>query len=66
VTLSNYFSSIYAYAGYPAINVPTGYRKTGEPVGITFVASAHEDEKLLGIAEYYEKISHAKRKPPQA
>ncbi|MBN2827455.1 MAG: hypothetical protein JXQ26_05675 [Tissierellales bacterium] len=66
VTLSNYFSSIYAYAGYPAINVPTGYRKTGEPVGITFVASAHEDEKLLGIAEYYENISHAKRKPPQA
>lgn len=37
MTLSNYCTSLYASAGYPAISIPVGYRASGEPVGITFL-----------------------------
>ncbi|MCH4887591.1 hypothetical protein EZV73_08405 [Acidaminobacter sp. JC074] len=55
MTLSNYSTSVYAPAGYPAICLPASYRASGEPVGITFIASAHEDIKLLELSYAFEK-----------
>ena len=42
-------------AGYPEITVPFGQYATGEPFGITFFARAHEDEKLINIAQAFEQ-----------
>jgi len=60
MTISNYCTSVYAPAGYPAICVPAGYRDTGEPVGITFICSAHEDIKLIELAYAFEQCIQRK------
>lgn len=62
MTLSNYCTSVYAPAGYPAICIPAGYRENGEPIGVTFIASGHEDIKLLEMAYAFEK--HIERHNP--
>lgn len=55
ISLSNYISGVYASAGYPAINVPAGYRSNGEPIGVTFVANAYDDDIILDFAYAYEQ-----------
>jgi len=62
MTLSNYCTSVYAPAGYPAINIPGTYRSNGEPVGITLICKSGDDIKLLEYAYAYETI--LKRKNP--
>jgi amidase len=56
-------SSPPAIAGYPHITVPMG-QVHGLPVGLSFVASAFSEPKLIGIAYAYEQASHARRPPP--
>ena len=53
LTLSNYLSNLYAKAGYPAITIPAGFRKNGEPIGFTLISHANEDAKLYQIATTY-------------
>lgn len=53
-SISNHLSGIYAAAGYPALTVPAGYRGNNEPIGVTFVGRAFEDDKLLSIGYAYE------------
>ncbi|WFD10933.1 amidase family protein [Tepidibacter hydrothermalis] len=63
LTLSNYISGVYAPAGYPAITVPAGYRESGEPLGITLVASKFEEEKLIKAAYSYEQGTKKRKEP---
>lgn len=63
LTLSNYLSGVYAPAGYPAITVPTGYRESGEPLGITLIASKFEDGKLIKAAYSYEQGIQNRKSP---
>lgn len=63
LTLSNYFSGVYAPAGYPAITVPAGYRESGEPQGITLVASKFEEGKLIKAAYSYEQGTKHRKDP---
>lgn len=51
-----------AIAGYPAISVPAGYN-FGLPIGITFMAEAFSEGKLLGLAYAFEQASQARRAP---
>lgn len=55
MTLSNYLSAVYCPCGYPAVNVPAGYRKSGEPIGLTLIGKYKNDRNLLGLAYSYEK-----------
>lgn len=55
MTLSNYLTSVYAPAGYPALCLPVGKRASGEPVGLTLIARAGEDVKLLTYAYAFEQ-----------
>lgn len=55
ISMSNDLSAVYAPAGYPAITVPSGYRPSGEPYGVTLVASYLEDQKLIAYAYAYEQ-----------
>lgn len=63
VSLSNQAASLYAPAGYPALTVPTGYKSTGEPIGVTFVASKFQDGKLIEIANIYENNTKHRKEP---
>lgn len=63
VSLSNNFSLVYAYAGYPALIVPGGFRSTGEPVGITFTAGAFQEDKLLQVGYIYERATKHRKIP---
>lgn len=55
ISISNELSGIYAPAGYPAITVPSGYRTSGEPFGVTLVAGYLQDQKLIEFAYAYEQ-----------
>ncbi len=56
-------SSPAAVAGYPNITVPAGFVHD-LPIGISFFGPAHAENRLLGIARAYEKLS-ACRRPPE-
>ncbi len=58
VGLSNYLTSAYAPAGFPAVCVPCGTRANGEPVGITFVGPHLSDARLLAAAYAFE-VAHS-------
>ncbi|MDP3385688.1 MAG: amidase family protein [Eubacteriales bacterium] len=61
ISLSNHFSLVYAYAGYPALTVPAGFRSTGEPLGLTFVAGPFEESKLITMGYIYEQGTKHRR-----
>ncbi len=61
ISLSNHFSLVYAYAGYPALIVPAGFRSTGEPLGLTFIAGPFEECKLLTMGHIYEQGTKHRR-----
>lgn len=54
MTVSNYATALYATAGYPAVNVPMGFREDGEPVGLTFFGGAFMEAQLLAVAAAFE------------
>lgn len=63
ISISNELSGIYAAAGYPAITIPSGYRESGEPYGVTIVASENRDAELIQIGYSYE-VNTKHRKIP--
>lgn len=55
-------SGLAAVAGYPSITVPAG-RVFGLPVGLSFVAGAWEEGKLVRYAYAFEQAVRARRAP---
>jgi amidase len=51
-----------AVAGYPHITVPAGY-VFGLPVGISFMAKAWEEPKLIKYAYAFEQATQLRRTP---
>jgi amidase len=64
--VNNVGAGIAAKAGYPSVTVPAGLTESGEPVGLTFTASAWQEAKLLGLAYGFEQGAHARVAPPVA
>lgn len=60
---NNFGAGIPAKAGYPSITVPAGYTEEGEPVGITFTASAYSEPSLIKLGYSFEQATKH-RKPP--
>ncbi len=56
------FAQPAAVAGYPHITVPAGY-VAGLPIGISFVAGAWAEGKLLGLAYAFEQATKHRRRP---
>ncbi|MCT4598067.1 MAG: amidase family protein [Vallitalea sp.] len=63
MSLSNYLSAVYATAGYPAINIPAGYRSNGEPIGVTFVSGKYREDLLIRAGYSYEQKFNYRIKP---
>ena len=64
LSINNYHAGFAAVAEYPALTVPMGYTKEGEPKGLTFIAKPLQEKELLEWAYVYEQASK-KRMPPK-
>ena len=56
------FSQAAAVAGYPHVTVPAGY-VAGLPIGISFVAGAWAEPRLITIAYAFEQATRHRRSP---
>lgn len=50
------FQSSWTLVGFPAVTVPSGLAENGLPLGIQLVARPFEDERLLAVAEWCERV----------
>lgn len=63
LSINNWSAGYAAVAHHPALTVPMGYEKDGQPKGITFIAAPYSEEKLLKIAYAFEKKTKAREIP---
>lgn len=63
LSINNYNSGHAAMAKYPCLTIPMGYKDSGEPIGITFIARPFEEEKLLKIGFAFEKLNSVRITP---
>ena len=54
-----------AAGNYPCLTIPMGYKTTGEPWGLTFIARPYQEDNLLKMGAAFEKATKI-RKSPQA
>ncbi|WP_029038582.1 amidase family protein [Salinimicrobium xinjiangense] len=62
-SMNNYHAAYAAVAKYPALAVPAGLEKTGEPKSITFIVKPFEEEKLLQIGYGFEQQTNLRQAP---
>jgi amidase len=63
LSINNYHAAFAAVAEYPALTVPMGYTKEGEPKGLTFIGGRLQEKLLLEWAFVYEQASKARKVP---
>jgi amidase len=51
--------------GFPAITIPMGFTHGNLPAGLTILALAFREDKLIRYAYDFEQTTHARRDPPQ-
>jgi len=66
VAIGTPFFVNYPAAGYPAVSVPSGYRASGEPVGLAFIGGFLEERTLIRAAFAFEQRARARRAPELA
>ena len=63
LSINNYDAGVAAVAEYPALTIPMGYRATGEPVNLTFIAKPLQEGKLYGLGAAFEALTKARKLP---
>ncbi|RIH81724.1 Glutamyl-tRNA(Gln) amidotransferase subunit A [Calidithermus terrae] len=63
VTVSNSLSLYTSTSGFPVLNLPAGYRDSGEPVGVSLVGDLLEDAHLISLAQAISERLNARRPP---
>lgn len=63
LSINNYHAGYAAVAEYPAITVPMGYSKEGEPKGLTLISSRLREKQLLQWAYLYEQATKHRKIP---
>ena len=63
VSVDNSMAGIAAAAHFPALSVPMGYRKNGEPSNITFITSSSNEQLLYNVAYLFEKNFNRREAP---
>ncbi len=63
LSINNYHAGYAAVAKYPALTVPMGYRTSGEPVSLTFIAKPFEEQKLFQLGYAYERATQIRKMP---
>lgn len=65
LSINNYHAGYAAVAKYPALTIPMGYKETGEPISLTFIAKPFHENDLLRLGRAFEIVTKI-RKPPLA
>lgn len=63
LSINNYHSGIAAVSKHPTLTVPMGYKKSGEPISLTFVGIPFSEIKLLSLAYAFEQLTKARKMP---
>ena len=63
LSINNYNAGHAALAKYPCITVPMGYKESGEPISLTFIARPFEEAKLLQMGIAFEKAFPMRKTP---
>ena len=63
LSINNYHSGIAAVALHPTLTVPMGYKKSGEPVSLTFIGLPFSERKLLEIGYAFEQLTKVRKMP---
>ncbi len=63
ISINNYDAGVAAVAEYPALTLPMGYRESGEPVNLTFIAKQFQEGKLYELGAAFESLTKARKIP---
>ncbi len=63
LVVGNSLSVLTSTSGFPVVNLPAGYRESGEPVGASLVGKPLQDAALMGLAQAVSAHLNV-RKPP--
>lgn len=63
LSINNYHAGYAAVAKYPALTVPMGYKKNGEPISLTFIAKQFQEKKLLQLGKAFEQATGVRKIP---
>jgi len=63
LSINNYSAGQAAMAQFPCLTVPMGYKESGEPISLTFIAQPWEEEKLLRIGYAFERLTKVRQLP---
>ncbi|MFK8059927.1 MAG: amidase family protein [Polaribacter sp.] len=63
LSINNYHSGIAAVSLHPTLTVPMGYKKSGEPISLTFIGSPFSEGKLLEIGYAFEQLTKVRKMP---
>lgn len=63
LSINNYHAGYAAVAKYPALTVPMGYKETGEPISLTFIAKQFQEDKLLMLGRAFEAGTKVRKMP---
>jgi amidase len=63
LSINNYYAAYAAVAKYPALTVPMGYKNSGEPISLTFIAKQFKEAELLRLGAAYEKAFKNRKMP---
>lgn len=63
LSINNYHSAFSAVAEYPNLTVPMGYKKSGEPMNLTFIVKPKEESRLYVLGMGYERLTKHRKLP---
>ncbi|MEM7486785.1 MAG: amidase family protein [Bacteroidota bacterium] len=63
LSINNYDAGIAAAAEYPALTVPMGYKESGEPISLTFIAKQFQEAKLYELGAAFESSTKVRKIP---
>ncbi|MCM5663720.1 amidase family protein [Galbibacter mesophilus] len=63
LSINNYHAAYAAVAKYPALAMPMGYKKSGEPISLTFIALPFQEQLLLQLGYIFEQELPVRKLP---
>lgn len=63
LSINNFHSGVAAIAEHPTLTIPMGYKKSGEPVSLTFIGIPFFEIKLLEIGYAFEQLTKVRKMP---
>ncbi|WP_223826741.1 amidase family protein [Flagellimonas sp. S3867] len=65
LSINNYDAGAAAVAEFPALTVPLGYKDSGEPMNLTFIAKQYQEGKLYALGKAFETLTKARKIPKE-